>query len=276
VGAGTVSLDALLLSTYGRLVLLKVGALLGAVSVATVLTATLHPTLVPTRWRGVLRHRRWLLPAEALLLVAALALGATAAGARPAVGTEWTPTSAAPPLLSQEVEDLVETVKVGPNVPGRNFVTVDVFETRRPSPGPVTGVDVTVRGGDGRTEVVPLKAQGSGTWLAASDAFDEPGAWDVTVVAHRDGLPDATAGYAWLVADPSARLAAPLVSSAPYQGLLDGLAGIAAGAGLALLAGLLVARRRGRGTGRGPGQSPPGTGVVPPEQHSVADEVAAR
>ena len=251
VGAGTVSLDALLLSTYGRLVLLKVGALLGAVGVATVLTATLHPTLVPARWRGVLRHRRWLLPAEALLLVAALALGATAAGARPAVGTEWTPTSAAPPLLSQEVADLVETVKVGPNAPGRNFVTVNVFETRRPSPGPVTGVDVTIHRAGGGDEVVALQAQGSGTWLAATDVFDEPGAWSFTVVAHRDGLPGLSAAYAWLVADPSARLAAPVVSSAPYQGLLDGLAGAAAAAGLALLVGLLVARRRNDGRGSG-------------------------
>jgi copper transport protein len=232
-GAGTVSLDALLLSTYGRLVLLKALALVTAVAAAAAMTATLHPHLVPARLRprilpGAGRNRL-LLPAEVALLVTALALGTAAAGARPALGTEWTPTSAAPPLLSRTVADLVETVKVGPN-----------------APGPVTGVDVGVRRSAAPDEVVHLTAQGAGTWLGATDAFEEPGPWSLTVVAHRAGLPDVRTDYAWLVADPSARLGAPLVSSAPYRGVLDGLALAVLLGGLALV-GVLVglARRAG-------------------------------
>ncbi len=204
------------------------------------MAATLHPDLVPARLRPRLLpaagRSRLLLPAEAHAARHRPGAGHGRGGARPAVGTEWTPTSAAPPLLSRTVADLVETVKVGPNAPGRNFVTVDAFETRRPSPGPVTAVDVAVRRSGAPDEVVRLTAQGAGTWLGATDAFDEPGPWSLTVVAHRAGLPDARTDYAWLVADPSARLATPLVSSAPYRSLLDGLALAVLLGGLALSA----------------------------------------
>lgn len=283
MGAGTVSLDALLLSTYGRIVLLKIVALLVAAGAAAALTMTLHPSLVPARWRPRVAsagHRR-LFAVEALVLVGAIVLGATAAGARPALGTEWTPTSAAPPIVAQEVSDLVETVKVGPNAPGRNFVTVNVFETRRPSPGPVTGVDVAVRRPGGAAVPVTLSAQGqAGVWLAATDAFDEPRPWSLTVTVHRDGLPDVTAGYDWLVADPSARLATPLVSSAPYQSLLDAAAAVVAIVGAALLLGLVLARRRRRGgDGRGvgsPGDGPAGRTAGAGATGELVDEVAAR
>jgi len=266
-GAGTVSLDALLLSTYGRIVLFKVALVCLAALAAASLTLSLHPTLAPLRWRSRFAgpHRFALVVAEALVLVVALGAGAAAAGARPALGTEWTPSSTAAPQLSQDVGDLVETFKIGPNVPGRNFVTVNVYQTRRPPPAPLTSVTVAIRRPGGVSRSAALAPQADGlAWLAATDLLDEPGNWQVTVVAHRDGLPDLTADYEWFVADPSSRLARPLVSSTPYAALLDTLAEAFAALGVLALLGLVLRRRARKpgppddetGSADGPGSQP--------------------
>ena len=239
------SVDAALMSTYGRELLVKVVLVVVAVLLA-----------VRTRsWLGRLRSEaeppsgselRRPLAVEVGVLVAVLALAASLASSRPALGTEWDPASDVQPLASGQVEDLVETVTVSPNRPGRNFVTVDVFETRRPSPGPVQQVLLTARRPDGSAQQVVLQPKGEGRWLAATDVLNVAGGWQLQVVAKRPDLPDASADYAWVVADPTARLKAPVVSSAPVRGVLDALA-LTLGAVILLTSlGLWWRRRRPR------------------------------
>jgi len=111
------------------------------------------------------------------------------------------------PLTSQ-VEDLQLGVSLRPNVPGRDVASVDVFDTRRPSPGAVTGVDL---GLDGTT--VATAALGDGHWTVPLE--DVPaGPATLTVTVHRDGLPDTRWRQRWVVgrSTPGRQ---PVVSMAP-------------------------------------------------------------
>jgi copper transport protein len=251
---GVASVDALIVSVYGRFVLAKLVAT-GALVLAAAVTAMLvHPELTPGPVRML--TRRWRRPslrvallAEAGMLVLLVALGSAVSASRPAVGTEWQPTSSVVPLRSGQVEDLVETVTVSPNRPGRNFVTVDVYDTRRPSPGPVQRVQVLATSPDGRQVPLVAQPQGDGRWLAVTDGLDTAGDWHLRVVAVRADLPDAAATYPWAVQDPGARLSRTLVSSRGLAPVVDGLV-------VALLAVLLaggwavvVRRRRRRQSG---------------------------
>jgi hypothetical protein len=120
-----------------------------------------------------------------------------------------------------------------------------------------------------------LRPEGNDRWVLATDAIDAPGSWSVSVRVERANVPPATAVYDWTVADPQARLAAPVVSSAPLQPVTDVVAG--AGVVLALtLGGVAAARRRRRGStagqdplaGRLAGPAPGG----PPQAESIGSE----
>ena len=119
---------------------------------------------------------------------------------------------------------------------------MDVFDTRRPAPGEIVGVDVRLPGMPARA-AGPL---GDGHWSV--DLADvAAGATTVRVSVHRAGLPDVTSGTAWTVeAGPAARHS--LVSAAPLGPALRGLAAV-----LAVLlgaAGATALRVRRRGAGR--------------------------
>ncbi len=255
--SGLASLDALLLSTYGGFVAAKLVLVAVLLVVAAVTAVRTGSAVVGGRLRrAVLRlsdrtllgraSLRHLVAFESAVLVVLVGLGAAAASSRPAVGAEWVPASAAVPLVSGQSGDLVETLSVSPNRPGRTFVTLDVFETRRPSPGPVTRLYVDAVAPDGRQARLDAVPQGEGRWLATTDALDEAGRWRLTVVAVRPGLPQARAGYDWTVLDPGARLTRPLLSSRPIGTLVDVAAGVV-GAGCVLLGFLALRRRRAAG-----------------------------
>jgi copper transport protein len=259
-GRSVASVDALLLSTYGRLLLVKL-ALVGVVLVVA---------LVVRRSAGGAAVRVPVLRVEALVLLAVIAAAGAVAGSRPALGTQWTPRSAVQPLASAQVDDVVQALDIQPNLPGRNFVTVDAYQTRRPAPGEIQRVSVTFEG-TAATTTSYLRPEGNGRWVLATDAIDAPGSWRVRVRVERANVPPATAGYDWTVADPQARLAAPVVSSAPLQPITDVVAG--AGVVLALtLGGVAAARRRRRGSTarQDPPAGPAPTG--PPPAQSIGPE----
>ena len=205
-GSGVASADALLTSTYGRLLLLKVGLVAIALSAAAATALSVHPELVPRRAArlvGSLRLRV-LLTIEALAAVAVLLAAAALGSATPAVGPSWAAAPVVQPLVSGTAGDLVETVQVAPNRPGRNFVTVDVFDSRRPMPAPIGSVQVTLTGPDGATTSAVATAQGGGRWLVPTDAMTTGGRWRVDLAVSRPGLPVSVQRYGWVVADPSA------------------------------------------------------------------------
>ena len=125
-----------------------------------------------------------MLRVEALVLLGVLATAGAVAGSRPALGTQWTPRSAVQPLASAQVDDVVQTLDVQPNLPGRNFVTVDAYQTRRPAPGEIQRVSVTFEG-PGAPATSYLRPEGNGRWVLATDAIDTPGSWHVSVRVER-------------------------------------------------------------------------------------------
>jgi copper transport protein len=260
-GRNVASVDALLLSTYGRLLLLKIGLVVVVLVVAVAVRRSLGAGAV----------RVTVLRAEALALVAVVGVAGAVASSRPALGTQWTPSSQVQPIASAQVDDVVQTLDVQPNLPGRNFVTVDAFQTRRPAPGEIQRVAVTFQRGGGSVTSF-LRSEGNGRWVLATDVIDSPGTWRMTVRVERANVPAAAASYDWLVADPQSRLAAPLVSAAPLQPWTD--LGAALGALAALVLGALgVLARRRRSTNRGEEAAsqvlPP---AVTPAQESLEQE----
>jgi len=264
VGSQVATVDALLTSGYGRVLLVKSAV----VALAVALGVGSH-LAVRGRWRVRLSTT---LLAEAGVLGLALAAAAVLAAAAPARGPAYTasPPSAAAASMSGTAGDLVESLTVAPNRPGSNFVSVGVFDTRRPSPGPIESVTVALAGPGGRSAAQPARRGASGTWVLPVDAITAPGTWRVTVEVSRPGLPVQRLGYDWLVPDAGAR--PTVVSRAALSGPLD----VTALGGLLLAAaagGLLW--RRGR-AGRGPMVPPTGDSTTNPTQPKRRELVGSR
>jgi copper transport protein len=238
------TVDALLTTPYGLLLLAKVAAVAaaGMLGLRTALRLRRPAPGLPVR--GLL--------IEAILLSGALILAGTLAAAGPARGAKF-PVSAAVatvPEVTGQAADLVDTVTVRPNRPGRNVVTIAVSDTRRPAPGPLTGVSLQLTGPDGTRTVHPVTRSADG-WTVTVDDIRTAGDWRVTVTVMREGLPPVTAAHRWPVAPAQIRPETVVVSSAPLRPFLNGLIGILVSTGLVALFLFAVLRRR-RRPGSGP------------------------
>lgn len=227
------SVDAALRTFYGRAMLAKLA--LAAVAGALALANHLR-----VRGRRDLDAPRRSLAAEGLVAVALLAATAVLTSGQPATEPQLVrdPVAGSPGPVAGRVADLQEVVGLRPNRPGRSLAVVAVFDTRRPAPAPVRGVDVTLPGG----LPTPATALDDGHW-SAPVVLPRAGATRVTVTVHRPGLPDVTSTSAWTVA-AGPRTTTPLVSDAPLAGPLRRTTG--ALAGLVALVWVVVAVRRRR------------------------------
>jgi copper transport protein len=235
-GTAVASLDALLLSHFGWALLVKTGLLAVALVFALVNTLGVH------RSGGRLPRRA--LVAEAAVVLAALGAAAVLGASPHATGTSWAVAEAAVPQLSGQADDLVESVAATPNLPGQpNEVAVHVLQTRRPAPAPVAMVTVRMAGPGGAVVEGTARPTDPGTYVLDTTGL-VTGAWDVSVRVTRPGLPDALAGYRWVVTDPSRPGHAVVWSGAPIDAPLG--AGAAAVAVIALVAGGVVGWRRRR------------------------------
>lgn len=254
-------MDALLGSPYGLLLLAKAAVAGVAVLLGARTARRLRRADLPRRG----------LRAEAALLALALGLAGALAAAGPGRGPAFPVATAAraEPQVSGQVADLVDTVAVRPNRPGRNIVSISVGDTRRPAPGPVTGVSLLLSGPNGEQAVHPVTRTADG-WVVAVDDIRTPGQWRVGVTVLRDGLPPVTDTHPWLV--PAGASAAPVrVSAAPLRPVLDRAALLLAVAVLGAAVGIgwrWWHRRRADG--------PAVVGAAPPPGHRPgADEVSA-
>jgi copper transport protein len=219
-GDRVASVDALLLSTYGRTLLIKVALVAVAGLTGLVTTLSLH------RWR----HGRATTSAvrvEMALLLGVLVMTAGLVSTHQASGPLWRPadSAAAQTTSSATVDDLVETVSVRPNLPGRNFVAVNVFDTRRPAPAPVQTVMITLRGPTGSTVTRPADRAGPNSYLLATDDFVASGQWEITATALRPQLAPAAGVITWAVPPGVVVTRQPVVSQSaltPYTGWLAG------------------------------------------------------
>ncbi|SBT40053.1 copper transport protein [Micromonospora auratinigra] len=242
-GPQLATVDALVGSPYGLLLLAKL-----AVAGAAVLVGA----------RSARRLRRAELPgrglrAEAGLLAVTLALAGALAAAGPGRGPAF-PVTAGPraePQVSGQVADLVDTVALRPNRPGRNIVSIGVGDTRRPAPGPVTGVSLLLAGPNGERAVHPVTRTADG-WVTTVDDIRAPGRWHVGVTVLRDGLPPVTDTHPWLVPAGASPATPVRVSAAPLRPALDRAALLLTVFALGVC--LAAAGRRWR-AGRAPGPS---------------------
>ena len=133
------------------------------------------------------------------------------------------PRSQVQAIASTQVDDVVQTLDVSPNLPGRNFVTVDAYQTRRPAPGPIDGVQRRSPARRRAREPAPA-AQGDGRWVLATDVFDSPGTWRVAVRVdgERSRPSDDVRLDRWPTLRPGSRRR--VVSAAPLQPWTDGRA----------------------------------------------------
>jgi copper transport protein len=210
-----VSVTALAATPYGVMLMIKLGLIAGAAALGL-------------RMRRAIRSG-WSL-AELATLSAVVLFGAAMATATPAVDPGFTgaPEPVEPPQPAAIVDDLLVQVRAIPGLPGDNTLELRIADTRRPSPGPVTSVDV--RAGGEVSTVVP-----DDDGLAFVDGVQLPaGESQVDVVANRRGWPDAHTAMV-VTTDVPVWRHDPIVSSAAIRWRLIALAVLVAAAGSALL-----------------------------------------
>jgi copper transport protein len=142
-GAQVASVDGLLLSFYGRTLLVK-SALVAMVGVFGAANFVLLRRLSRGGRTGVVRTT---VAAEGALGVAVLlAAGVLTAGA-PARGSAFAqPRPVVAATIARQTRDLVLTATIRPNRPGTNVVRVVVASSIRPAPAPIAAVGVDLAG----------------------------------------------------------------------------------------------------------------------------------
>ena len=210
------SVDALLTTDYGHMLLLKTG-----VVVLVLGFGAANFALLRSPGRSRLGGSRLVILPEVLLGAAAFLAAAVLASSVPARGREFAPPTAPTAIeRSSSVEDLLVTLSATPTRVGTNTFTVLVASSRRPAPAPVSAVTLEVRNGGGAPETVALVRVRSDRWFGTA-ALAETGrsqfAVDVQRASKRLRVP-----FAWSIgpADParavsfSTRPLAPLLTPA--------------------------------------------------------------
>lgn len=239
LGSGLVaSIDALLFSPYGQLLIAKVvlASLVGLIALAN--AAALHPRVARAVVRVPSRRLRRLVPLEAAGGLAIIAIAASLAATPPPQGPEWAPAladQAVVETVTGQADDLLVTFQVRPNRPGRNFVSVRVYDTRRPAPAPIEEVRVDLKppaanGVQGQAISTIVEARGTSNYEATIDLPAAGSGWQVSVTAIRTDFPDASVSGLWSVLPQLApiRTHAVVISNQPLRPIGLGLAAILA------------------------------------------------
>ena len=241
-GTEVASVTALLSTPYGIVLVIKV-ALVCAVAVL----ALRHHRLAskpasPASGPGLSKGDRRVARTLALETVAALVLlgfAATLGSTAPARGPQFdgAPARSAVSTQTVSVQDLVVRASLSPNLPGRNLLSVEILNTRRPVPGPFSKVTVELlRDLPGSTATVVTARPGEGSRYDGGAVDLSAGDLQVTVTVSRPGLPDARTRMAWVVASPPIAQHPAVVSTAPIEPFVNAAALVVALVGLALVA----------------------------------------
>lgn len=231
------SLDALLTTVYGQLLLSKLSVVLLVGLCGLGNTILVHPHLAAmlARWFG--RPLGWtplkltqlprLIGLEVALGVLIFALTGLLTATPPPRSVEFT---IAPEditqSLGQRVGDLFVTLDVTPNRPGRNMFSVRNIATDSAAPTAIYQVLLHfIAPTANRAPVVAVaEPVGPGLYQLTGNYLAEAGAWQIEVVTSRPGQPDTLARFNWVVAPPGG--IQPVVwSKRPLNPLLTWLAG---------------------------------------------------
>jgi hypothetical protein len=143
-------------------------------------------------------------------------------------------------IKSTSAGDLLVSLSVKPNEPGVNFVTVGVFDTRRPAPAPIREVELSIpRGSQSSVGWSPATRVGDHYWQLAGTQLDRSREWPLAVRITRPGLPEQVARVSWTVQRPG-HGAAPAWVVQPGPSLAQFVSPASAG-GAAVLAAALLA-----------------------------------
>ncbi|MEV6892193.1 copper resistance protein CopC [Kribbella sp. NPDC051137] len=202
-GRQVASVDAAISTAYGRALLIKL-ALAGVLMLLGLRhAARLHPWLRRRIGPPVLPSSR-ARAISPLLGVGVALMAVVLAGTPPARGPQFDKPEVTASRANYQVDDLLVTVSLGPNQPGRSLLLVDVVSSRRPSPGPITAVTADL----GSTSGIVLRrtsgaaqggsGQGGGQWQAAVDV-EATGPVPLRIVAARNHPGPAVVTTTWIV-----------------------------------------------------------------------------
>jgi putative copper export protein/methionine-rich copper-binding protein CopC len=247
-GRQVATLDAALGTTYGRALLVKLVLVAVVLALGLRHARRLHPWLTrqPAREPKTPTARGQVV--GPLLGVGVLLLAVVLTVTPPAQGPQFTKSATAPTRMTYEVDDLLITVALRPNQPGRSLLVVDVVSSRRPIPAPVTAVSADLGTSTGITlRKAQVVAQGNEQWQAAVDV-EATGELPMRIVAVRSHPGPATVTGTWLV--PSGLVARPVVvSNSPLAPWTNTAAALTAALALAIGAALANRRKRRPTTG---------------------------
>lgn len=241
-GRQVATVDAALGTLYGGTLLVKL-LVVGVVLVLGLRHARrLHPWLArsPARQPAIPSPRGVVV--APLLGVAVLLFAVVLAVTPPARGPQFDRTATATPRTSYQVDDLLITVTLGPNQPGRSLLLVDAVSSRRPAPDPIIAMTADL----GSTTGIVLRPAtgglpGNARWQAAVDV-EATGPLPLRIVAVRNHPGPATVTGSWVV--PSGLPPrAVLVSNSPVAPWTDAGAVVLAVLSL-VVATVLGARNR--------------------------------
>jgi copper transport protein len=221
-GRQVASVDALLTTAYGRILLVKV-ALVGVAGLLGLATA--WSLRLPDRVLVLGSTRRtW---AEVAILAAVLAAAAALSVGTPARGPAFAPAiGTAQPKLAAQLSDLFETLDVAPNRVGQSWLRVSVDQTRRPEPAVVSGVFATLVDPDGQSgpSRALVRSELANHWELPGVDLTAPGGWEIIIGVQRQGRPDVVWRVSWTVSGGPAGAVPAVVSDRPWASVLDGLA----------------------------------------------------
>ncbi|MBJ7597599.1 copper resistance protein CopC [Candidatus Nephthysia bennettiae] len=254
-GSQVASVTALLSTSYGLVLALKVGA--------TGLVAAVALRHAVFTWRALGSKGRHLRPPRALLATAGLECGgalvvmllaAVLGSSAPARGSQFDPISSEVPAtqVTRQSGELLGAVSVKPNRLGPNLLSVQVVDSRRPPLAPISGVSILLRqpGASGRSET--LTTTRTGSRFDAGTVNLTAGDLDVAVLVHRSGLTDRVIQVPWRVNGPEVVRAPVVISAAPFAPLVNLVAALLAVTGAAVLLAGVLRSRRGRDEESGP------------------------
>ncbi len=233
-GREVTSLTALLSTYFGRVLVVKLVLVIGALLVGG------HHYW---RLRADRSPRSPSLVLEAVVLMTVLGAGALLATAPPATGARFDAPAAVPPTVrTTAVDDLLVRISLRPDRPGPNSLDVAVLDTRRPPLGVVGQVTVTLDTGAGGSILRRGTPDADGNVIFDAVNIESPGPIAATVVIDRPGAPVAPVAFDWVIEPLPAPPAPTVLSDSPLAPVVDRLAVLAV-----LLGGLhLLARRRRR------------------------------
>jgi copper transport protein len=237
-GVSVASPEALVTTLYGRTLLAKTALFLVIGLLGLSNSLLVRSGRVGSRWFGRGLRLEAVLAAGVILPAALLTATAPAQGLRLVASSAR---SAAPDAIkSTSAGDLLVSLSVKPNEPGLNFVTVGVFDTRRPAPAPIRTVQLSIpRGSQSRVGWSRATRVGDHYWQVAGTQLDGSRQWPLAVRITRPGLPEQVARVSWTVRRPGPR-AAPAWVMQPGPSLARFVSPVSAVGAAALAVGLLT------------------------------------